>query len=190
MNHNAEIILEKGFAKPASSSHSMPSPLFNPRQKLIPNLSPRLIELPEAFEAYSELKFMQAGSVRDSWLLKNYQIDGNKISSRFDRKYHSALKASPSHVVPTTFAAVAQHLAFIYGSELFGFDHQREERIKLWPTEFQNQQRNLIAEEEDLIVELTVNYIQHLRSNMYMAEAVASVNQDATMTMKCVVYTI
>lgn len=189
MSHNAETIMEKGFAKSGTIIPPAPT-LFKPREKLVPNLDPKIIVLPKPFEAYSELKFMNAGSVRDTWLLKNYKIAGNKISSQFDRLYHSALKASPSHVVPTTFAAVVQHLAFIYGSELFGFNHQQEERVKLWPTEYQNSQRNFMGEESDLLVELTIHYVQHLRSNMYIAEATANVNQDASMSMKCVVYTI
>lgn len=92
--------------------------------------------------------------------------------------------------MPTTFAVVVQHLAFIYGSELSGFDHQKEEHIKLWPTEYQHSQRNLITDEENLLVELTIDYVQHYQHNMYFAEARATVNRDALMTMKCAVYTI
>lgn len=189
MSSSAESIKKQGFAVTEEKRHPT-SALFKPRQKLVPKLPAKYIALAAPFEAFSDLRFMQFGTVRDTWLLEGYHIEGNRISSPFTRRYHSSLMASPSHVVPTTFAVVVQHLAFIYGSELFGFDHSREERLKLWPTEYTNIQRNLIPDEENLVVELTIDSLQHYRANMYMAEARASVNNDATMTMKCVVYTI
>jgi hypothetical protein len=154
--------------------------------QVFPSLPPKHIILGQPMECYSELQFMKAGKVRDSWHLRDYYIEGNSIRSTFNRKYTSELAESPSHVVPTTMHIVAQHLGFIYLSEVFGFDHQHEERIKIWPTEFFHSMRNLIPNEKDLVVELKINILRHAKANQYYCEAIVTVDDQMPMTCKSI----
>ena len=162
---------------------------------------PDRLVLDKPVEYYSDLRFMPSGPVKDLWKIKEYVFGEKSVRIRFDRVYTSALKKSPSHVVPTTMSIVAQHLSAAFFSRRFGFDFRVDERVKIWPVFFSHEIRTIITSEEDLIMEQNHTLIRKIGIEMdedslyfgkdkYYFESCATINETMPMTAKSFLFVI
>jgi hypothetical protein len=144
----------------------------------------------EKCEQLLSFNVMPARPVTETLEIERYRVAPGFAQAEFSRRYSSAMKKSPSHLIFLSALVQMQKLAYLAVGRQLGLRYEpgEAEQLKIWPTRTEVFLPRMVRDEEGLVQTLSVDALEPVADRIFKMTVTSEVSGLLSIAAEAKVY--